>query len=288
MEITVANERALVLKEQLTMDQAEGRAWSKKTDAFGTVARMTKLLQQPKDDDFELLYKEHRYQPFWHVVSNARYVYERESQYSAAVSGDEVQSVTIEGNEYMPSQGTITLIGLDHCREDAREEVFVEGLTGENLPTLEDYLEFPATEIDPEDLDNLAAQGTVVVPPQARASGIVRDVLAGMIKSVQADSILEEGVEVERVDLYYRPVYAFEYRWLSKDKEAVLEYDALTGQLQGGGKTFQQYLGKALDREFLFDVGVDAVDLLVPGGGIAIKVAKKGFDVAQSRRQKDS
>jgi hypothetical protein len=32
---------------------------------------------------------------------------------------------------------------------------------------------------------------------------------------------------------------------------------------------------------------VDAVDLLVPGGGIAIKVAKKGFDVARSRSRKD-
>jgi hypothetical protein len=57
--------------------------------------------------------------------------------------------------------------------------------------------------------------------------------------------------------------------------------------LQAGGKTFQQYLGKVLDAEFLFDVGVDAAGLLVPGGGIAVRVARKGFDVARSRRKKD-
>lgn len=90
MEITVANERALLLKEQLSMDQAEGRAWSKKTEAFGAMAKMASLLQRPKDEDFKLVYKEHRYQPFWQVVSSARYVYERRRQYTLAVSGPEV------------------------------------------------------------------------------------------------------------------------------------------------------------------------------------------------------
>jgi len=72
MEITVADEHAWLLKEQLTIDHAEGRAWSKKTDAFGAMAKVTSLLQRPKDDDFVLIYKEHRYEPFWHIVSNAR------------------------------------------------------------------------------------------------------------------------------------------------------------------------------------------------------------------------
>jgi hypothetical protein len=39
MEISLADERVLVLKEQLTMDQAEGRAWSKKIDAFGRMVK---------------------------------------------------------------------------------------------------------------------------------------------------------------------------------------------------------------------------------------------------------
>jgi hypothetical protein len=288
MEIAVADERVLLLQEQLPIEQAEGRAWSKKMDAFGTVVKVTKFFQQPKDDDFEMLYKEHRYQPFWHVMCTARYVYERTSQYSVPASGPEVESVAIEGTDYRVANGSINLTGLDHCREEAQKEVFVEGISGEKLPDLANYLKFTATEIAMEDLGDFTAEGRIVVPPQARASAIVREVLVEMIKSVQADHILEEQVQVERVDLCYRPVYAFPYRWLSKEKEAIMECDALTGELQVGGKTFQQYLGKVLDADFLFDVGVDAVDLLVPGGGIAMKVAKKGFDVARSRKKKDS
>ena len=56
MEISLADERALLLKEQLTLEQAEGRAWSNKIDAFGRIAKMGSLLQRPKDDDFELIY----------------------------------------------------------------------------------------------------------------------------------------------------------------------------------------------------------------------------------------
>ena len=94
-----------------------------------------------------------------------------------------------------------------------------------------------------------------------------------------------DRIEVELVDLYYRPVYAFQYRWISKEKEAIVEYDGLTGKMQTDGKTFQQYVGKWLDPEFLFDVGVETVDLLVPGGGLAIKLAKKGVELAQNRKQ---
>lgn len=47
MEISLADERALLLKEQLTMDQAEGRAWSQKLDGFGRMAKVTGLLQRP-------------------------------------------------------------------------------------------------------------------------------------------------------------------------------------------------------------------------------------------------
>ena len=42
---------------------------------------------------------------------------------------------------------------------------------------------------------------------------------------------------------------------------------------------------KFLDAEFLFDIGTETVYLLVPGGGLAIKLAKKGIEAAQSRKK---
>lgn len=286
MEISLAEERALLLKEQLSLEQAEGRAWGKKMDAFGRVAKISGLLQRPKDDEFELVYKEKRFQPFWHVVCSAHYVYERQREFPLALSGSEVERVTIDGKEYKPANGRLILLGTEHCREEPQREVFIDGYTGEEAPNLANYLQFPANEVPVDYLDDLTNQGAIVVPPQGRATAVVRDVLLGILKSVRADRILEDRIEVERVDLYYRPVYAFQYHWESKKKEAVLEYDGVTGDLETDGKTFQQYVGKILDPEFLFDVGIDTVDLLVPGGGIAIKLARKGYDAAKGRGQK--
>lgn len=282
MEIGIADERALVFQEQLTMDQAEGRAWGQKVVAFGSMEKMTSFLRRPKDEDFELTYKEHRLQPFWHVECQARYVYERQRAYPIPLSGSEIKSITIEGHEYPAEAGRITLQGVEHCREEPRREVFIDGYSGEHDEALGEYLKYPANEMPIEQIDELTQKNIIIVPPQSKATAVVRDVLLGVLKSFQADQIIEDQVEIERVDLYYRPVYAFQYRWLSKGKEAVLEMDGLTGTIQSNGKTYQQYMGKILDADFLFDIGAETVGLLVPGGGIAVKLARKGYDIART------
>ncbi len=286
MEIPVADERVLLIKEKLSMDQAEGRAWSRKTDAFGAVAMMTSLLYRSKEDDFELVYKEHRYQPFWHVVCSARYVYERNRQYKLALSGPEVESITLEGANYKAKNNIITLSALEHCREEPRQEIFIDGITGVKNPSKANYLKFPAKEISVRGINNYLPEGVIIVPPKGQSSAIVNKALTGVIKSIQADHILEQKVEVERVDFYYRPVYAFQYRWLSKEKEATMEYDALTGKLLSNGNTFKQYMDKILEPEFLFDIGSEMADLILPGGEIAAKLVKRGIDVAKSKGKK--
>ena len=283
MEISLADERALLLKEQLSLEQAEGRAWSKKLDAFGRMAKMGSFLQRPKDDDFELIYKEHRIEPFWHIVCHARYVYERRREFALPLSGPEVEKVTVDGQEYVANNGRLILNGTEHCREEPHKEVFVDGYTNQQNIELGSYLDFVANEVPTDYMDDLTEKGIIVVPPQVRASAVVREVLIGMLRTVQADRIIEDSVDIQKVDLYYRPVYAFQYRWKSREKEAILEYDGLTGKLQAGGKTFQQYMGKLMDPEFLFDVGADTIDLLLPGGGLAVKLARKGIDAARNK-----
>ncbi len=285
MDITLANERAFVLKEQLSLEQAKGRAWEKKVDAFGRMVKVASFLQRPKESDFELVYQEHRYEPFWHVACRARYVYERQREYPMPLSGSEVKSITLDGKEYAVQNGRLLFTVTEKCREEPERIRFIDGYTNQPNDTLSQYLRFPANEVPPEHLEELGQQGAIVVPAQVRASVVVRNVLLEVLKSIQADVILEDAVEIAHADLYYRPVYAFQFRWHSKAKEAIVEYDAMTGELRTDGKTFQQYMGKLLDPEFLFDVGVETIDLLVPGGGLAVKLARKGLDVARSRSQ---
>lgn len=277
MDIRVADQRILLFADQVSAEDAKQLSWEKKTSAFDALSKMTSFLSRPKDDDFELLYSEHRYQPFWHVIAKAKYVYDRTAQYQIAPNGNEVQSVTLEKTDYVVTNGHIHVSVMEHCSQDEQDEVYVDGVTGKNNPDLASYLSL-SPKVATDKLEKLVTKGSIVVPPQARVSAIMRDALSKMIKGIQADKILEEQVEVQCVDLYYHPVYAFQYKWKSKNKVAIVEIDGVTGAVGSGNRTFNEYLGKVLDKDFLFDLGADAAGMLIPGGNIAVKVAKRYID----------
>ena len=277
MQIEVAPQRILLLKDRLNPEQAKDVAWQKKLGSFDTFSKVTSFLSKPKDEDFSLTYSEHRYEPFWHVVSGARYEYTRTTNYQIPPSGKEVNAVTIHDNKYDVLNANIHVPVLEHCFQEERDEKLINGLTGKQEPQLEKYLAMDPVEITGQLKDEVDADA-ILLPPAARISAIMRDSLSKMITGIQADTILREEVEVSRSDLYYRPIYAFKYSWASKNKEAIIEVDGLTGDFTTGTRVFAEYLGKVLDQAFLFDIGAEAVGIFVPGGGIAIKAAKKYID----------
>ncbi len=274
MKIDVAKERILILKDQLTNAEAKQLAWDKRMNAFGAISQAAGFFSRPKDEDFKETYSEHRYEPFWHVLAKARYVYDRHTTYQVATGGAEVRSITLHGTNYPETSGHIHIPVTEHCTQEEAEEVYVDGMTTKADPGLADYVTYAYTVVSSK-IEKLIPEGSLVVPPSARVSAIMRDSLSKMIKGIQADKILEEHVEVSAIELYYRPVYAYKYYWKSKGKEGILEIDAVTGVVSTGQKVFSQYLGKALDQDFLFDIGADAAGILIPGGSIAVKAAKQ-------------
>jgi hypothetical protein len=276
MNVELAEERIVVLPDPTTMEAAEQRAWARRVDAFGAIARMTGLLNKPKEDEFELTYKEKRLQPFWRLAATAIYAYERTKTYAVKVAG-EVQSVAIAGETKTISHGEFTMTGLETCREETRKEFLYDGLTsGAQDPALSAYLKYDGELATEADLNEVAKQGVIVVPPQAKSSMIVREVVAAMLSKIDADKVMEETVRIERVDLVYRPLYAFRYR--RAGKEAVLELDPLTGAIKPGGATFETYLGKILEPRFLFDVTVETANIFFPGATLARVIVNKGLE----------
>ena len=269
MEFAIADERAYLLREEMSAEQAKEKAWDRKSSVFGGLSR---LVFRPKGEDVQIIYSEKRYEPFWHVVCRTSYVYDRRRKFTVPTSGKEVKRVTIGDQEYViGEEPRFILSGTEHCQEGGEKEVFIDAVTSKEQDWKQ-YLNYSREEV--RDISSFAPEDAIVVPPETRASFVVRQVLTDMIKAVQADVIHEDLVEVSTIDLYLKPVYAFEYLWQSKDRQAVAEFDGLTGEMRTGGKALRQQIGQMLTTEVLFDVGVDAVDLLVPGGGIAIKVAR--------------
>jgi hypothetical protein len=274
MNIELAEERILLFADRFTPDHAEGRAWAKRADAFGAFAKLGGLLARPKDEDYEVVYRERRLQPFWRLSAHTDYVYERKREHRLKV-GAEVQSVTLFGQTLPAANKEIVLSAVEACHEDTRREWLFDGLTKTAQPGLKSYLGFDARPVTAEELNEQTKSGAVIVPPQAKSSFLTREVLSQVMPRIEADRILEEKVQIDAIDLYYRPVYAFRYKW--QGKEAVVEFDAVTGEAKVGGNTFETYVGKFIDPAFLLDAGAEAANMFIPGANLARIIVVKGL-----------
>ena len=275
MDIQLAEQHILRLEDKVSPEEIRQRAMDRRTGAFG--GGLESLFSRPKADDIELVDSQRRLEPFWHVGCSARYVYDRSRDYTVPASGSAVREVTVLGQNYPVSQGghAFVIPTVEHCREEFTQHLFVDGVSGAPAPDAQALISGPHQEV--AELVALESENTIVVPPEQRASFVVRQLLTEMLKPVQADTVTEEAITFEQIDLYYRPWWAFEFHWKTKDKRAVLELDAITGQ-ERHSQALMPRLTRMVTRDSLFDIGADTVGMLVPGGGIMVKVAKMAIE----------
>ena len=277
MEITLAEEHAYYFVPQISSEVARDRIEKKKT---ALVAGMFgNLISRPNPNEIQVVSVENRLEPYWVVTAASRTAYDRQQVYTVPIKGEEVREVTLLGQKLtVGSKGnpTLTLNGIEHCVEERRVTRFFDGLTGqkEDLSRFQSFTKSAIT-----DLGAFAPDGMLVVPPQMRATAIIRQVLGEVIQPVtKAQIIHEEHVDIETIELNFRPVYALEYEWTSKGKRVIVEFDALLGDMRSGGKKWSDQIKGIITRDLFFDVTADAVGMLVPGGSIAVKLVKAVVD----------
>jgi hypothetical protein len=240
---------------------------------------LCKLLSRTKPEDIELVSVENRLQAYWEIKVHLLTVYERKRTYTIPLNDCEIDHVTLLGQDIPVTKvpkgaSSLSLEGVEHCVGESSQAFTFDGEGTEK--DMSQFHNFAKTEII--DLEGFTPEGVLVVPPKARASTVVRSVLAKVIKPVDAQIIHEERVDVEALDINFRPVYAMEYHWVPKDKHVVLEFDALTGEILGHGQKMGHQVKGLLSRDVLFDVTADAAGMLVPGGSIAVKLVKAAID----------
>ena len=89
---------------------------------------------------------------------------------------------------------------IDHCLEEERKELLVDAQQGHEAPELRKYLQAQSRV---ENLSALQQADTFVVPPTVLGSFVVRQLIASLIKSIHADTIHEERIDVSAITLYY-------------------------------------------------------------------------------------
>lgn len=279
MEIYLANEHVYHLIPQISPEIARDRVEQKKVNLVA--GTMGALFSQPKAEDIRLVALENRLESFWLVSASSLTVYDRNRTFTFSASGPEVQGILLLGQEIpaVPqAKGTpaFTLSMVEHCRQELKTRQTFDGISGAKVDMMK-YVGAVKTEI--LDLNSFAPAEVLVIPPQARATAVVRQVTAEVVQPVQnVQAIHQERVDIDAVDLHFRPVYAFEYEWISKNKRSVIEFDAVSGEIRGNGRRLQDQIKGILTSDLLFDISADAAGMLLPGGSIAVKLVKAVVD----------
>ena len=279
MDIYLATEHAYHFIPQFSVDVARDRVELKKMSLIAGM--LGSLFSRSKPEELQLVTVENRVEPFWLLEASSRTAYDRARTYTVPASGAEVKSVTVAGQDFptvsQPKSGpAFILTGIEHCLQELQTRQTFDGITGNKVDFLK-YAGAAKTEI--ADVTAFAPEGVLVVPPQVKANAVVRQVTAEVVQPVEnVQTIHEERVDIQTIDLNFRPIYAFEYEWTTKNKKVVIEFDPLTGEMHTGGKKWSDQIKGLLTRDLLFDVTADAFGTLVPGGSIAVKLVKAVVD----------
>ncbi|MBU0535879.1 MAG: hypothetical protein KKE20_02865 [Nanoarchaeota archaeon] len=248
-------------------DKATKLAEENKKKAFGVLSVFD------KSDNIELTHTEKRYEPIWNIIGESYIEYLKSNNYGFAVE-PQVRSVKIAGKSFDISgeKPYLNFEAEDHCVETYTKKLITDAVEGKvRGKELLRFLEFKTKEI--KQTEQLMGKNKVVIPAKIKAAYLVRGFVKDLIKPVQADKILHEIVEIKKVVLYFRPIWAFEFTNKSSGKSGVLEIDALTGEMNKG-KVYKTELGELIPEGALFDIGAELASYVIPGAGLGAEISK--------------
>ena len=269
--------KVFLFDEVYTFRAAEEQAEKNKLDAFGVMAKLNPF-NRPKAETVLLSKKEMRYEPFWQVVSQRSVEYICEVTYPVPVHNPYAQTI-YSGEQGFDvarngGKGRIDIAVKEKCFRKLDYSAFIDGLRRETREVKASTLEMYVNKYKAEDIAELKVPDSLV--PHLSMTAIVQIAAAKLNgEAINAHEISADHLNFDKLHLYFRPVFAFEYTWSTTGKPGVIEVDGLTGEVIENGQWFKEKIDRVMTRDMLFMVGAEVAGHLVPGGGFVVKVAEK-------------
>lgn len=250
---TLVEPRCFILEPVINVSQAYAQAGEHKSKAFGfDIRRM--FSGRPKDVETKLIHR--RLVPFWNIRCRSHFDFSRLRDYTINACDSDAVMLTIQGADKSGNQteavyrvdqsgrsgGQVKLTGIERCVKDREVTEWIDSYTQtDNWPDKEketqqkqlqeSALQRPNSVSDLENFArNLILDGrqlfddvvdTIVVPPLETADNVIRRVLPKVTVPIEAATIYEWSLEVFTIDLYFRPIFVFEFIHLDKDGNPV-------------------------------------------------------------------
>lgn len=234
------------------------------------ISFFSRLIYRPKPEEIKLTRSEARYEPFWQMACEARIDFVREK--SVHLDLDENVCELKIGDQYFKADKGKAFVNIDErCVMRRNHQLFIDAVTGENR----DFAEITGSRFSRiGSVEEIANSDFIPIPAKIKASILVRDMIFETMKPLKAIEIIAQSLKIEKLNLCFRPVYVYEYTWEAKNQHVIFEIDAVTGKVSEGRVFGSHSESEFLSEASLFDIGADAIGLVVPGGEIAAKIAR--------------
>lgn len=249
----------------LTNAQAQQIAEENKKSCIGFFSR---LIYRPKPEEIRLISCEQQLQPFWQIECEASLDYIRSRPLSLDLE-DQVCEIKVGEQLFKSVKKRVDVTVEERCLIKQPIKRFVDACSGKHTDFSEVCKNGKASVLT---VEKPIKDDFKIIQPKIRASILVRDIIFEFMKPITAIEIISQGLNIARLNLYFRPVYAFEFEWIGHDKKVTFDIDGITGRLSEGRKEAERN-PETLSEANLFDIGADALGLVIPGGEIAAKIA---------------
>ena len=254
--------RCFVLEPIINQDQAYAQAGQHQTSVFeGTMEKLwNRFRGEESKVEAKLLHR--RLVPFWHVHCTSLFDYNRLNEYQIVARNSEAVQVTIHDGKGQSivyrvdhsgrSNGIVNLRGIERIvakrTHEAWEDSYIQQQAqpqpevNEAANRMQKYIvqkPVPITNLE-ELATHVRVDGkplfeddieTIIVPPLETAETIVERAMSKVMVSMEGPTINEAKLRLERIDLYFRPIFVFEFERFDKHgnrtDRKVEELDAL-------------------------------------------------------------
>ena len=260
---------------------ATEQANKKKLDAFGMMAKFN-ILNKPKDEAVHAARSELRYEPFWFIDSNRIVDYKLLLERKLEVDDEYANSILIDGKTYEIFEDSkksfvsndkrySTLNVQYNCNREIKYKTYIDGL-GRNIKS-ENYEKlFKNSNYKFKEVEDLTNIDNIINPTFSFSSAIEEMKNSLLREKIISHEILTDDAIADKIYLYFRPVYAFEFIWSNENKVGIIEIDGLNGEISEKGVWLKERVSKVMTRDMFFDIGGEIANGMVPGSGVVVKM----------------
>ena len=263
---------------------ATEQANKKKLDAFGMMAKFN-ILNKPKDEAVHAARSELRYEPFWFIDSNRIVDYKLLLERKLEVDDEYANSILIDGKTYEIFEDSkksfvsndkrySTLNVQYNCNREIKYKTYIDGL-GRNIKS-ENYEKlFKNSNYKFKEVEDLTNIDNIINPTFSFSSAIEEMKNSLLREKIISHEILTDDAIADKIYLFFKPVYAFEFIWSNENKVGIIEIDGLNGEISEKGVWLKDRVSKVMTRDMFFDIGGEIANGMVPSGGVVVKMIDK-------------